>query len=142
MLVIHGAFSYPTVEGYLPDPFFRVYLDRIHRAKHGSDSGSYDNDGEFVSDKFEEFFEKYSSLYEKDGLTIWDTMRGIVGQRCVFDVFGWGAAMFEWIPTWVMVWPKDGVLRKEDVRGVYDGSIFWKVAKARGVDLGREGVDM
>lgn len=34
MLVIHGNFSYPTVHSLiLPDPFFRIWLDRIHRDK-------------------------------------------------------------------------------------------------------------
>ena len=38
---IHGSFSYPTLSGILPDPFFRIYLERVHRTKHGSDSGEH-----------------------------------------------------------------------------------------------------
>lgn len=38
-VIIHGAFSYPTLRGLFPDPFFRIYIDKIHRDKHGSDSG-------------------------------------------------------------------------------------------------------
>lgn len=33
LLVIHSNFSYPTVHGLLPDPFFRIWVDRIHRDK-------------------------------------------------------------------------------------------------------------
>lgn len=39
---IHGSFSYPTLDGWLPDLFFRIYLKNVHRGKHGSDSGARD----------------------------------------------------------------------------------------------------
>jgi hypothetical protein len=35
---IHGSFSYPTSHSWIPDPRLPIYLDRIHRTKHGSDS--------------------------------------------------------------------------------------------------------
>jgi hypothetical protein len=44
IFIIHLGLSYWTIEGWLPDPFFRVYLKNMHRAKHGSDSGTYDRD--------------------------------------------------------------------------------------------------
>lgn len=47
-----------------------------------------------------------------------------VGQRCAFDFFGSTAFVFEWVATYLLLWPGDGVLRKEEVRMVYDGSIF------------------
>ena len=47
----HALFSYATCAGIFPDIFFRVFLDNIHRAKHGSDSGVYDNEGRFVPQK-------------------------------------------------------------------------------------------
>ncbi|KDQ60377.1 hypothetical protein JAAARDRAFT_152967 [Jaapia argillacea MUCL 33604] len=135
-IIIHANFSYPTLPSYiLPDPFFRIYIARIHRDKHGSDTGTYDNEGRFVPQKFEDFFEKYSSVEGKDGLTIRDTVRGIWGQRCIMDPIGWGAAVFEWIATWLLLWPKDWIIRKEDVRAIYDGSIFWKIAKERKVKV-------
>jgi hypothetical protein len=96
----------------------------------------------------------YSSLEDKSGLTVRDTLRALVGQRCILDPIGWGGAAFEWLATWILLWPADGVIRKEDVRAVYDGryvarglrwrdwgrtnehhSIFWKIAKERGVRL-------
>ena len=51
MFLVHVNFSYPTCPGWVPDPFFRVYLDNIHKAKHGSDTGTYDNEGRFVPQK-------------------------------------------------------------------------------------------
>lgn len=32
--------------------------------------------------------------------------------------------MFEWGFAWVLIWPEDGVLRKEDVRRLLDGSLY------------------
>ncbi|EPQ60216.1 Caleosin-domain-containing protein [Gloeophyllum trabeum ATCC 11539] len=131
MWIIHTFFAYPTQTSWVPDPLFRVHVRNIHRDKHGSDSGAYDNEGRFVPEKFEDFFEKYSSLPGKDGLTVWDTVRAIVGQRCILDPVGWGAVVFEWLATWILLRPRDWVIRKEQVRGVYDGSIFWNLAAER-----------
>jgi hypothetical protein len=36
---IHGSFSYPTVKGLLPDPFMRIFMENMHRTKHGCNSG-------------------------------------------------------------------------------------------------------
>lgn len=33
--------------------------------------------------------------------------------------------------TYLLIWPSDGVMKMEDVRGVYDGSFFYKAAAAR-----------
>lgn len=93
IFIIHANFSYPTVHGILPDPFFRVYLDNIHKDKHGSDTGAYDNEGRFIPQKFEDFFAKYGS--QKDGLTALDIWRGLKGQRVIMDPIGWGAGIFE-----------------------------------------------
>ncbi|KAI0687629.1 Caleosin-domain-containing protein [Cerioporus squamosus] len=118
MFIIHSNFSYPTCRGWLPDPFFRLFVDNIHKAKHGSDTGTYDNEGRFISQKFEDFFSKYSK--GKDGLTFGDVMDGLKGQRLIMDPIGWFGAFFEY-----------GVMKKEDVRRVYDGSIFYDIAAKR-----------
>lgn len=31
--------------------------------------------------------------------------------------------------VYLLLWPEDGVLRKEDVRGIFDGSIFYQKAE-------------
>ena len=33
--------------------------------------------------------------------------------------------------TYMLIWPEDGFLKKEDVRRVYDGSIFIEIASKR-----------
>ncbi|MCJ1367545.1 hypothetical protein MMC16_006679 [Acarospora aff. strigata] len=128
VFIINGFLSYPTVPSIFPDPFFRLYTRNMHKAKHGSDSMSYDNEGRFRPQNFEDFFAKYDKD-NKGGLTADELFRAWKGQAFVFDFFGWGAAFFEWLATYLLIWPEDGVLRKEDVRGVFDGSIFYKKAE-------------
>jgi peroxygenase len=94
VVIIHGNFSYPTVSGWLPDPFFRIYTARIHKDKHGSDSGTYDTEGRFVPQKFEDIFAKYAGG-DKKGITLREIFNYMKGQRLVFDPFGWFGALFE-----------------------------------------------
>ncbi|KAI9372208.1 Caleosin related protein-domain-containing protein [Aspergillus egyptiacus] len=131
VLIINLNFSYPTrlAHSYLPDPRFRVYVDSIYKAKHGSDSGTYDAEGRFIPQAFEDMFGKYDG--DNDGtLTLRELFEMMHGNRCAADPFGWGAAFFEWGTTWLLI-QKDGKVYKEDLQGVYDGSIFWKIEEAR-----------
>ncbi|KAM4057041.1 caleosin related protein [Hirsutella rhossiliensis] len=127
--IINGAFSYPTLSGYLPDPLFRIYIRNIHKDKHGSDSGTYDAEGRFVPQKFEEIFSKYAE--GRDYVTVPDVLKFLRGQRLLADPFGWLGALFEWLATYLLLWPANGRMAKEDIRGVYDGSIFYTIAARR-----------
>ncbi|ROT43139.1 Caleosin-domain-containing protein [Sodiomyces alkalinus F11] len=129
VFIIHSNFSYPTQSSYIPDPMFRLYLDNIHKDKHGSDSGTYDTEGRFVPQKFEDMFAKYAE--GRDYMTIWDVTRLWKGQRLIADPIGWGGAYFEWLATYILLWPEDGRMLKDDIRGVYDGSIFYTIASRR-----------
>ena len=93
-LIINLNLSYPTVHGWLPDPFFRIWVDRLYKAKHGSDSMTYDNEGRFRPQNFEDLFAKYD-LGSKGGLDVSDLFRFWKGQSMVFDFFGWSAAFLE-----------------------------------------------
>jgi peroxygenase len=126
LFIIHINFSWPTSPSWIPDPFFRIYLKQVDRTKHGGDTGTYDNEGRFVPQKFEEIFTKYAD--GRDYLTGWDIVNMIQGQRNISDPIGWGGAIFEWTATYLMLWPKDGRILKEDVRGIYDGSLFYTLA--------------
>ena len=93
VLIIHANFSYPTLLTRFPDPFFRVYVTSIHKAKHGSDSGTYDTEGRFVPQKFEDMFSKYAE--GKDCLNLWDVSKLLKGQRLISDPIGWEGAFFD-----------------------------------------------
>lgn len=123
VLIIHPTLSYPTVPGLLPDPLFRVYLRNIHKDKHGSSTMTYDTEGRFRPQNFEDIFAKYDRG-DKGGLDAWDVLRMMKGYRLVMDFFGWAAVAFEWFATYLLLWPEDGVMKKDEVRRIYDGSIF------------------
>lgn len=154
VLFIHGGLSYFTLPPghWLPDPLFRIHIAYIHRAKHGSDTGAYDHEGRFRPQLFADFFSKFGQKMDNGewGVTFMQMMTGAWAQRCVMDLFGLSARMFEckpvnhmiiWrsysffsfivIAAYVTIWPADGIMRMEDVRAVYDGSYFWRVAGKR-----------
>ncbi|KAK3056384.1 hypothetical protein LTR09_002891 [Extremus antarcticus] len=88
---------------------------------------TYDNEGRFVPQRFEDIFAKYDRG-NKGGLDAWDLLRFHKGQRMVFDFFGWSAAFLEWHAVYLLLWPEDGICRKDDIRRIFDGSIFQQKA--------------
>ncbi|KAI1878727.1 hypothetical protein JX265_002904 [Neoarthrinium moseri] len=92
MFIIHANFSYPTVSGWLPDPFFRVFTERTHKDKHGRNTGSYDTEGRFIPQRFEDIFSKYAGGC--DYITLDDVYQLHKGQRLIMDHIGWFANIF------------------------------------------------
>ncbi|KAK0648176.1 Caleosin related protein-domain-containing protein [Cercophora newfieldiana] len=127
MIIIHAGFSYPTrlAYSYIPDPWFRLFVGGIHKGKHGSDSGTYDREGRFVPQAFEDMFSKWDSG-DKGALSVWELWNMITGHRVAMDPFGWSAGVFEFGTTFLLV-QENGVVSKEDMRRIYDGSIFWHI---------------
>ncbi|KZT03370.1 Caleosin-domain-containing protein [Laetiporus sulphureus 93-53] len=138
VFVINGTFSFPSrlAHSYLPDPFFRVYVSGIHKDKHGSDTGVYDNEGRFIPSRFEDIFTKYASATEPNlttpatSLNLREVYNMTAGQRLAVDPFGWGAAIFEWSTTCLLI-QKDGRVEKDDLRRLYDGSLFYEIRGRR-----------
>lgn len=104
---------------------FPIHVDRIHKDKHGSDSDSFDDEGRFVPLKFEEIFRKYTPPPHQS-ISKREIMHYMKGQWNIMDPIGWGGSIFEWSATYLFLWPEDGRMKKEDVRRVYDGSIFFE----------------
>ncbi|KAH9881892.1 hypothetical protein J1614_001063 [Plenodomus biglobosus] len=131
--------SYSTQTGWIPHPMLAINLDKIDCCRHGSTTGAYDLDAELDPNRFDAIFRKYAE--GKDYLT-WRTMYNLWrGQCCANDFFGWFAGGLEWIAMYILLWPHDGRLRKEDIRGVYEGSIFFEIAEARARMLASKGTE-
>lgn len=114
VLVIHINFSYPTSPGWLPDPYFRLFLKNVHRARHGSDTGTFDAEGRFIPSKFEEIFTKYAD--GRDYLTVQDLKNTLVGQRNINDPIGCCGFIFECAYNPLVGDGNDSILTDDDVR--------------------------
>ncbi|KAL8660727.1 MAG: hypothetical protein Q9202_006277 [Teloschistes flavicans] len=137
-LLIPVFFSYPTTLGHswLPDPLFRIYTNHIHKAKHGSDTGIYDVDGHLRIAFFDDMFDKMDTA-STDGMSdrepslgVSDLFRLHARTRVAADPAGWSFAAMEWWTTWLLL-QRDGRLWKEDLREMYDGTLFWKLRDRR-----------
>ena len=59
-----------AMHGRLSDPFVRLLVKNIHKDKHGSDTGTHDGEGRFVTQKFEDMVTK--QVDGKDSLKFWE----------------------------------------------------------------------
>ncbi|KAJ7810704.1 Caleosin related protein-domain-containing protein [Mycena olivaceomarginata] len=133
-----GTLLYLTWGTLLPDPCFRLRVSRINGAVHGSDSRAYTQTGTLDESRFNYVFALYSAephthLSFREGVDL------VRGNRNPFDVFGWFTAVFEWGATFLLL-AEDGRVKREDVHGIMDGTIFPKLAartKARNEEKAR-----
>ncbi|KAF5675253.1 hypothetical protein FDENT_9807 [Fusarium denticulatum] len=130
-LLIPIFFSYPTRLGHswIPDPLFRIYVNDIHKAKHGSDTGIFDFDGNFSPERFEQMLQRFDTSGD-GGLTADDLWRLWAKDRCAADPAGWTFAFMEWWTTYVLL-QEDGIVKRDDLRACYDGSLFWRIKDDR-----------
>ena len=130
-LLINIFFSYPTrlAHSYLPDPFFRIYVDSIHKAKHGSDTGIYDSDGHLRPHLYDELFDKFDES-GTGSLSVSELFSLLKKDRVAADPAGWSFAFMEWWTTWLLL-QREGRVWKDDLRQCYDGSLFWRIREDR-----------
>lgn len=131
ILVIHGTFAYWSGDSWLPHPGFPIKLKNAHKTKHGSDSETYDTEGRFVPEKFEEVWSKYDKQ-KKGALTLKEIQHMIKGNANIMDPVGWTAEWLEWNVSYYLAakdTPRGKVLTKDDARGIIDGTLFFKMAR-------------
>ncbi|KAK4373230.1 hypothetical protein RND71_008614 [Anisodus tanguticus] len=126
-VLIHITLSHKTRPGKCPSLLFPIVVENIKYAIHGSDSGAYDSEGRFVPDKFEEIFKKHANQ-NADSLTYNEVKELLKANSEPKDYYGRANAFVDWKSLYDLG-NKDGILTKETVKAVYDGSLFEQTAK-------------
>ncbi|GLI69969.1 hypothetical protein VaNZ11_014621, partial [Volvox africanus] len=130
-LAVQLPLSWLTGDSWLPDPRLLVHVRNAHKAVHGSNSRAWDRSGHFTPARFEAVLSKYDKD-GKGGLTLWEVIRFLRGQANLGDLIGIMASAGEWLMTWALLRDSKGVLRREDMRGMYDGTAFYRLAERNG----------
>ncbi|KAJ9708515.1 hypothetical protein PVL29_000516 [Vitis rotundifolia] len=128
--LINLALSRKTRPGKFPSLLLPIEIKNIHMAKHGSDSGVYDCEGRFVPSKFEEIFTEHARA-NSNALTSDELLAMLKYNRVPKDYNGWLASWTEWKILYFLCKDKNGLLHKETIRAVYDGSLFDRMQEDR-----------
>ncbi|XP_058184296.1 probable peroxygenase 4 isoform X2 [Rhododendron vialii] len=129
-IFINVGLSRKTRPGKSISLSFPIEVNNIHKSKHGSDSGVYDSEGRFVPSKFEEIFNKHAHT-NANALTSEELQSMLKANRVPKDFGGWLASFVEWKILYILCKDKKGLLQKDTVRAVYDGSLFEQMAKEK-----------
>lgn len=127
----HMYFAYKSQDSWIPDPRLIIYTRKALRMKHGSDTGCYDHNGYFVPAKFEAIWERYDRT-GKGRLSFWDVLALIQDKVDVRDIYGAVSTTIQWLLTFWIFHDEYWQLRKADVRGIYDGTAFYRMADRNG----------
>ncbi|KAJ3702962.1 hypothetical protein LUZ61_006667 [Rhynchospora tenuis] len=125
---INILLTYATQPSWIPSLLLSIHIKNIHKGKHGSDTESFDTEGRFEPSKFDAIFSKYALTYG-NALT-WQEIRTMLkGNANVFDPIGRIAALMEWKLLFSIAKDENGLLTRDIVRGVFDGSLFEKIER-------------
>ncbi|GAA0158689.1 oxygenase [Lithospermum erythrorhizon] len=127
---INTALSQKTRPGEGFAANFPIVVKNIQLGKHGSDTDVYDEQGRFVEPKFEELFQKFARTHP-NALTSDELSEMLKAKRDPNDYKGWIAAESEWKILYTLGKDDQGLLQKDTVRAMYDGSLFERIEKDR-----------
>ncbi|XP_042498058.1 probable peroxygenase 5 [Macadamia integrifolia] len=128
-IFVNVALSGKTRSGKF-SPLFPIEVRNVQRGKHGSDSGVYDTEGRFVPEKFEQIFNKHAHT-NPNALTSKELSEMLKDNRVPKDYLGWLGAWIEWKVLYSLGKDEDGLLHKDTIRGVYDGTLFEKLEEKK-----------
>ncbi|XXG53641.1 hypothetical protein AAC387_Pa03g1706 [Persea americana] len=129
-VVLNLVLSYSTLPGYMPSLLLPIYIKNIHRCKHGSDSETYDTEGRFEPSKFDAIFSKYATTHH-NALTSEELSNMLRANRNLTDFNGWILSWTEWKLLYWLGKDEKGLLHRDTIRGVYDGSLFVRLENER-----------
>ncbi|GLC40918.1 hypothetical protein PLESTF_001056100 [Pleodorina starrii] len=119
---------YMTQDNWILHPYLCIYLKNIHRIKHASDSGVYDEEGRMYPAKLEQI---WSTLGAEELRSYDDVKRLVWANKDVGDFIGWLASFISWSLLWLVARDERGVVSREALRCCYDGTLFYHIAERR-----------
>ncbi|KAI2782161.1 Caleosin related protein-domain-containing protein [Daldinia loculata] len=129
--ILHSTLSYPTMDGYTPDPLLRIHYDRNSNGKHSIGNASYDEKAQARGNQVcENILAKYDKS-NKGGMDIQDILRFWKDQRSVSTSYGWSLTIIEWSALYLALRHHNGILGSEDIRTAFDGSALFKRSEER-----------
>lgn len=84
----------------------------------------------FVPSKFEALFQKFAKT-DNDKLHFDELYALTRANKNAVDPFGWTAEKLEWSITYLLLKDQGGYVSREQIRGMYDGSLFESIEKQR-----------
>ncbi|KAH7440173.1 hypothetical protein KP509_04G095000 [Ceratopteris richardii] len=126
--MINFFLSYKTVDSRIPSLLFPIHIKNIHRAMHPNDSGGYDTEGRALNHVLNELFKEFATTFpdrlSRDEFT---SMRKSFYKDS--SKSGRFASWLEWEFAYMLLKDEDGYIGKENIQGIYDGSIFYYMEK-------------
>jgi peroxygenase len=110
-------------------PSLTISLWNIDDGVHGSDTGIYDSEGNFVEAQFDLLFDEWD-LDGSDGLDPVELAARTVDDAELWDLFGITASVAEFGLLFAVA-AEDGELSRDRMRGFYDGTLFYDLAEER-----------
>jgi len=110
-------------------PSLTISLWNIDDGIHGSDSGIYDSEGNFVLAQFDALFDEWDTN-GSDGLDPVELAARAVDDAELGDFFGVTASAAEFGLLYAIA-AEDGELSRDRMSSFYDGSLFYDLAEER-----------
>ena len=86
--LVHFFLSFLTSDSWIPDLSFPIHLRNIHRCVHGSDTGTYNDDGTLNVSKIDLLVNRFD-ISSKGGLSFLEGWMMTEQLRDMYDPAGW-----------------------------------------------------
>ena len=140
-VLVNGTMSFATWGSWFPRIGFPILVERFHRTKHGSDAGVFDGEGRFSGPAFEAIFSKHATAKDESGqpaLSREDISDLLHANIDANDMAGTFTARFEWLTFYYVAKDEKGLVTKERLRQMYDGTIWPQLEAEATKRRGRE----
>jgi peroxygenase len=115
-----------STSGY---PSLTISIEGIADGEHGSDTGIYDADGNFVPEAFDHLFDQWDRN-GSGGLDPAELAARAIDDADLFDLFGITASAGEFGLLYAVA-AEDGELTRDRMSAFYDGTLFYDLAEER-----------